>query len=58
MKDWPWYAHVVIAVVIFGMFFLLYYRPKNNELENISSERIRTENVSLGSCSGGYGRKI
>jgi len=44
MKDWPWYGHVVIAVVIFGMFFLLYYRPKNNELENISSERIRTEN--------------
>jgi len=44
MKDWPWYGHVVIAVVIFGMFFLLYYRPKNNELKNISSERIRTEN--------------
>lgn len=44
MKDWPWYGHVVIAVIIFGMFFLLYYRPKNNELENISSERIRTEN--------------
>ncbi len=44
MKDWPWYGYVVLAVVIFGMFFLLYYRPKNNELENIRSERITTEN--------------
>ena len=44
MKDWPWYGYVTIAVIIFGMFFLFYYRPKNNELENIRSERITTEN--------------
>jgi Tfp pilus assembly protein PilO len=44
MKDWPWYGYVVVALVIFGMFFLLYYRPKDNELENIRSERIKTEN--------------
>ncbi len=44
MKDWPWYGYVVIAVLIFGMFFLLYYRPKNNEFINIKSERISTEN--------------
>ncbi len=44
MKDWPWYGYVVVAVIIFSIFFLLYYRPKNNELKNIRSERITTEN--------------
>jgi len=44
MKDWPWYGYIVVAVIIFGMFFLLYYRPKNNELNNVRSERIATEN--------------
>jgi len=44
MKDWPWYGYVIVAVLIFGMFFLLYYRPKNNELENLRTERITTEN--------------
>ncbi len=44
MKDLPWYGYIVVAVIIFGMFFLLYYRPKNNELNNVRSERIATEN--------------
>lgn len=44
MRDWPWYGYFIVAVIIFGMFFLFYYRPKNNELENIRSERITTEN--------------
>ena len=43
MRDWPWYGYFIVAVIIFGMFFLFYYRPKNNELGNIRSERITTE---------------
>jgi len=44
MRDWPWYGYFIVAVIIFGMFFLFFYRPKNNELKNIRSERITTEN--------------
>lgn len=44
MREWPWYAYVVIAVIIFGLFFLFYYRPKNDELESIRAQRIQTEN--------------
>ena len=44
MKDWPWYGYIVIAVLIFGLFFFLYYKPKNEELKSLREERIATEN--------------
>jgi type IV pilus assembly protein PilO len=44
MKNWPWYGYVVVALIIFGFFYFLHYKPKNNELKSIREERIQTEN--------------
>jgi Tfp pilus assembly protein PilO len=43
MRDWPWYGYVVVALIIFGLFFILYYRPKDNELKQIRADRETTE---------------
>ncbi len=44
MRDWPWYGYIVVAALIFGLFFFLYYKPKNEELRDLRDERIKTEN--------------
>jgi len=43
MRDWPWFAYVLIAVIILGLFYFVYYKPKNDELQNIMGERIKVE---------------
>ncbi len=43
MKDRPWYSYVFVALIIFGLFYFIHYKPKNNELKTIQDERIRTE---------------
>ncbi len=43
MKDLPWYGHIVIALIIFGMFFLFYYKPRNEDLANLRAEREEAE---------------
>jgi len=43
MKDWPWYYFIVIAVLVLGFFYLLYYKPKSSELSSIRNDRERTE---------------
>jgi len=43
MRDWPWYGYVLIAIIIFGIFFLFYFRPKNEELKELRVERIKVE---------------
>jgi type IV pilus assembly protein PilO len=43
MRDWPWFAYVLIAVIILGLFYFVYYKPKNDELQNIRDERIKVE---------------
>lgn len=43
MRDWPWYGYVVVALIIFGLFFIVYYRPKDNELKQIRADRETTE---------------
>lgn len=43
MKDWPWYYFVVLGVLILGLFYLLYYKPKNNELIAVRANRENTE---------------
>ncbi len=43
MKDWPWYYFILIAVLILGFFYLLYYKPKSNELNSLRDNRERTE---------------
>jgi Tfp pilus assembly protein PilO len=43
MKDWPWYGYVLLALIIFGLFYFVYYKGKNEELQTVREERIKTE---------------
>lgn len=43
MRNWPWYGHLFLAVIIFGLFYLLYYKPKNSELNTLKDERITVQ---------------
>lgn len=43
MRDWPWFAYVLIAIIILGLFYFVYYNPKDEELQNIRDERIEVE---------------
>lgn len=43
MRDWPWFAYVLIAIIILGLFYFIYYKPKNEEFVNIRNERIKVE---------------
>jgi len=43
MRDWPWFAYVIIAIIILGLFYFVYYKPKNEELISIRDERIQVE---------------
>lgn len=43
MKNWPWYGYVVLSVIIFGLFFLFYYKPKAAEFKKVQTERITVE---------------
>jgi Tfp pilus assembly protein PilO len=43
MRDWPWFAYVLIAIIILGLFYFIYYQPKNKELQNIRTDRIEVE---------------
>ena len=43
MRDWPWFAYVLIAIIILGLFYFVYYKPKSEELNNIKDERIKVE---------------
>lgn len=44
MRDWPWYGHLLVAVLIFGLFYVAYYRPKSGDLEALRDQRIEVEN--------------
>ena len=43
MRDWPWFAYVLIAIIILGLFYFVYYKPKNEELKSIRDERVQVE---------------
>lgn len=43
MKDWPWYGYLALAAIIFGLFFFLYIKPKNEEINSIKTERMDIE---------------
>lgn len=43
MRNWPWYGYLLLAVIIFGLFYMFYYKPKNQELTNMREERIKVE---------------
>ena len=44
MKDWPWYSHLVVAIVLFAVVFLLFLKPRNVKIANVKEERISIEN--------------
>ena len=48
MKDWPWYGYVLLALIIFGLFYFLYYKGKNEEFQAVREERIKTEAEIVG----------
>jgi len=43
MRDWPWFAYVLIAIIILGLFYFIYYKPKDEEFQNIKNERMEVE---------------
>jgi len=43
MKDWPWYGHIVLAAIIFGLIYMVYFKPKGAELNRVKAERIQIE---------------
>lgn len=43
MKNWPWYGYLILAAIIFGLFFLFYYKPKTAEFNKIHAERAKIE---------------
>ncbi len=47
MKNWPWYAYIILAVVVFGLAYLLYFKPQLGELQRIKAERLKVEEEVL-----------
>ncbi len=43
MNRWPWYGHVVLAVVIGAVAFFAYFKPKDQELKSLRTERVKLE---------------
>ncbi|GAG14384.1 unnamed protein product, partial [marine sediment metagenome] len=43
MKDWPWYGHILLAVIVFALLFFIYFKPQNNKLTTLKEEREKTE---------------
>jgi type IV pilus assembly protein PilO len=43
MKNMPWYGYIVLAVIIFGLAFFLYFKPQQAELGRIKVERQKVE---------------
>lgn len=43
MKNQPWYVYLFLAIFIFGLFYLLYFKPKNAELKDLREKRIKAE---------------
>jgi type IV pilus assembly protein PilO len=43
MKNWPWYGYLILAIIIFGLAFFLYFRPQNAELQRIKADRLKVE---------------
>jgi len=43
MKTWPWYCYLLVAAIIFGLFYFIYFKPKSAELQGIRAEREKIE---------------
>jgi Tfp pilus assembly protein PilO len=47
MKNWPWYAYILLAVIIFGLAYFLYFKPQQAEYSQIKAQRQQAENEVL-----------
>lgn len=43
MKNWPWYGSLVLALIIFALVFFFYFKPKDQELKSLRTERQKIE---------------
>jgi Tfp pilus assembly protein PilO len=43
MKNTPWYVYLIIAVVVLGAAYLLYFKPQQAELVRIKDQRLKVE---------------
>ena len=43
MKNWPWYGYLVLAVLIFALAFLFYFKPQGAKLKVLTAERVKVE---------------
>lgn len=43
MKNWPWYGYLALALIIFGLFYMFYYKGKDRELRDLRNERIQVQ---------------
>ncbi len=43
MREWPWYGYLLLAVIILGLFYFLYYKPHDEEIKQVKDERLSTE---------------
>jgi Tfp pilus assembly protein PilO len=43
MKDWPWYGHIILAVIVFALLYFVYFKSQNNKLAALTDEREKTE---------------
>ena len=43
MREWPWYGYLLLAVIILGLFYFLYFKPHNEEINLVKEERLKTE---------------
>jgi type IV pilus assembly protein PilO len=43
MKDWPWYGHLLLIVIVAALLYFVWFKPKNEELKNLKAEREKVE---------------
>ena len=43
MKDWPWYGHILLAVIVFALLYFVYFKPQNTKLTALKQETEKTE---------------
>ena len=43
MKDWPWYGHLVVALLAFVVFYMIYFKPQSGKLKTLKDDRVKLE---------------
>jgi type IV pilus assembly protein PilO len=43
MKNWPWYANIVLGVVIAALVYMFWFKPQQAELKNLKGERVKID---------------